>query len=532
MGCGLLKISNQRVQRYSNDADKLEKLDMRILYNETNNLQYSPQIDFSLLSAGDECSAVQHLPSDVFRGYGTLNYFQQNVFHEKHFKIEDMHKVIHDFMQKGGSARDAYISQHSYNKRARRIDNLRTLNLCSVDLDIYNCNATELTESALINAVIEKCVRSSISAPSYMVHSGRGLQVKWIFSQVLPSKALTRWQAVQRYLAEEIFFDFGADIKATLATQILRLIGTTNTKSGKIVRVIWQNQSCGEVATVDFDAFASSVRPFSREEVRAFKARMKQYDLWSQQKAENRAKAAAYGFKTRAERSEHYKALSSAINLDLSPAALASIDDINAGEIWTRRKDLMSSVIDARGGDVKKGDGRHEFAWIAANALGWSNRNNASMLALDTIAWCQNRLSGYTESDIIQAASAVLKRAAKSSAISSSLYRMSEQTFKEKLGISDAEISSIQNERKTHADKEINAGAMGFKKMIGLTFEEYFDETRVRQKAAGKRTASILRENERRMRDRAKKMQRNGRSASYIASRLDVSLKTVKLYLC
>lgn len=508
---------------------------MQLLYNENSRFQDHPQIISSLLSATDEASAVQHLPSSRFRGFGTLNYFQNQKFFEESFKIEEMPIVIADFMKRGGGARDAYISQHAYNRRSRRIESLNTLNLCSVDLDTYasTSNAGELSETALINIILEKCRRYGIAEPSYIVHSGRGLQVKWIFSDPLSGYALTRWQTVQRYLVDNIFFDLGADIKATLPTQIMRMVGSTNTKSGdrKIVRVIWVNNTAGTISKVSFDKFADSVLDYTREEVRIFKEAMRQRDERRNENLENRLKAAAHGFKSRAERESHYKALLSHVKLDMSPTALASIDDMVGGEIWERRRHLMSELVEIRGGTIMQGQGRHDFAWIVANALGWCNRNNLEALKLDTIAWCQSRIPSYSENDILEAASAVLRRAAKSTGLDSKLYEMKETTFSEKLGITDAEWSVLRSKKTSRSGKEVNVGAMGLEKMVGLSFDQWLEETNLRQTKAAKFVNSKKRDSKRDLKKRAKRMLSNGRSVSYIAEQLDVSERTVRNYI-
>jgi hypothetical protein len=86
--------------------------------------------------------------------------------------------------------------------------------------------------------------------------------------------ALPRWAAVQRQL-NSAFKDFGADPFAMDAARVLRLEGSVNSKSGRVVRVLHycdRPALGGEllvngVVGYDFDEFADTVLPLSREEL-------------------------------------------------------------------------------------------------------------------------------------------------------------------------------------------------------------------------------------------------------------------------
>ena len=58
---------------------------------------------------------------------------------------------------------------------------------------------------------------------------------------------------------------FGADPGARDASRVLRLVDTVNTRSGERVRVLWLNETAGEVKHYAFEYLAEMILPRSRE---------------------------------------------------------------------------------------------------------------------------------------------------------------------------------------------------------------------------------------------------------------------------
>ena len=108
-----------------------------------------------------------------------------------------------------------------------------------------------------------------------MIHSGRGVYLKWLLKSPLPQAALPRWNAVQRELVSRLV-DFGADPKARDASRVLRLVTTCNTNQPdpelRKVRVLWVEEADGEPLLHDFERLAEAVLPFTRKEVASVEA--------------------------------------------------------------------------------------------------------------------------------------------------------------------------------------------------------------------------------------------------------------------
>ena len=104
-------------------------------------------------------------------------------------------------------------------------------------------------------------------APSLILFSGRGLQVKWLLERAIPRAALPRWNAVQKQLVTGLE-RFGADHGARDASRVLRLVDTVNTRSGERVRVLWVNEQDGHIQHYPFEYLAEVILPDTRDTIR------------------------------------------------------------------------------------------------------------------------------------------------------------------------------------------------------------------------------------------------------------------------
>ena len=170
---------------------------------------------------------------------------------------------------------DSYMSQATFFRPNRRLVNLWHLPLCFVDLDTYKTAYGKLHEEPLSLAVRQRLTDEGIPPASMVIHSGRGVYLKWLLKSPLPQAALPRWNAVQRELVFRLA-NFGSDPKARDASRVLRLVSTCNTKQPdpelRKVRVLWVEEADGEPLLHDFERLAEAVLPFTRKEAAAAEA--------------------------------------------------------------------------------------------------------------------------------------------------------------------------------------------------------------------------------------------------------------------
>ena len=167
------------------------------------------------------------------------------------------------------------MSQATLFRPNRRVINLWHLPLCFVDLDTYKTAYGKLHEEPLSLAVRQRLADFGIPPASLVIHSGRGVYLKWLLKSPLPQAALPRWNAVQRELVSRLA-DFGSDPKARDASRVLRLVSTCNTKQPdpelRKVRVLWVEEADGAPLLHDFEHLAEAVLPFTRKEAKAIEA--------------------------------------------------------------------------------------------------------------------------------------------------------------------------------------------------------------------------------------------------------------------
>lgn len=160
-------------------------------------------------------------------------------------------------------AQDVWLVQNEFRKPNRQSCNLSRLCVCFVDIDYYKCRVKALHRPEIVAAELLRFLDArGIPRPTVIVDSGRGLQVKWVIDPI-PAKALPRWNTVQKKLTKSLS-DFGADPQAKDASRVLRLVGTINSRSGRVVRVVYADTSL----IYDFDRLANAVLPISRQELR------------------------------------------------------------------------------------------------------------------------------------------------------------------------------------------------------------------------------------------------------------------------
>lgn len=159
--------------------------------------------------------------------------------------------------------RDTWLSQAEFTRPNRRIVNLARLSLLFADIDCYKLGITP--EKALA-AILTACDAVGFPHPSIAIHSGRGLQIKWLLAETLPRWMLPRWNAIQSHLVD-MFLHIGADHGAKDASRVLRLVGAVNTRSGQYAQVIRITpDASGWPMRYDFDSLADILLPNSRQQ--------------------------------------------------------------------------------------------------------------------------------------------------------------------------------------------------------------------------------------------------------------------------
>jgi hypothetical protein len=205
--------------------------------------------------------ALYHQP-DRFGFFSVLAKDRAGVMRQQSYILPKLAQVL----QLLPRDRDSYLSQAEFIAPNRRIVNLARIGLLFVDLDCYKLG---IAPDAACWHLLQECDERSIPHPSIIIHSGRGVYAKWLLDGTIPRQALPRWNRLQATLVNA-FQGVGADPAAKDASRVLRIVGTVNTKSGEIVRVIHVTQGLdGEPVRYGFEQLAETLLPAARWDIEA-----------------------------------------------------------------------------------------------------------------------------------------------------------------------------------------------------------------------------------------------------------------------
>lgn len=393
------------------------------------------------------------------------------------FPVSALPKVIEQFQGRADfDDADVWISQNGFLRKNRQATNVLHLNMLFADLDIEKSEhyTKKLAPEGRALAFVNWCLDEGLPLPSFIIHSGGGLHPKWLFQQSVPRAAKPVWDALESHLIQRMK-DGGWPVDEGVrdVSRILRLAGSKNQKyqgDDALVRVVWTNGGDVESCTkYDFNWLADSkvLLPFSRAEARQFK---QVAEIWDK----NRQAAAAAAFVRGVTRPAY------------------SAQELSAATLWHSRLSYIRRLVEIRFGKAGvPASSRNNYAWIAANALAWSCGCSDDYTS-DLVPVLQEIAPSLSTVEAHASASAVSKRIKQEIGQGTGLYQMKNETFRDKLQITDEEWAALRpaegedgkpkKAKATQAHWEI--GSMGFERMANLPFEEYQAETKRRQQAA------------------------------------------------
>lgn len=187
--------------------------------------QLKMDLDTLLQSSTEHIEIIHEYKGD---GWITLAN-KKGKYKQRHYKYEKLVEELQEVID----VVNVYVSQNTFYKPQRRIETLRQLRACYIDLDCYK---TKYSKDAVIYLLEKDYFNTKIPRPNLVINSGRGLYLIWLIEPV-PYMALPLWRVIQKYLYEQIK-EFGADKMAIDPTRVLRLVGTINAKTNTRVEII------------------------------------------------------------------------------------------------------------------------------------------------------------------------------------------------------------------------------------------------------------------------------------------------------
>lgn len=195
------------------------------------------------------------------------NWFDPNrcesIFNDKYFNIGEFIDTASNLSNI--KMDDVYFSLNSFRKRHRTESDVWHLNAFAIDYDFYKLKEYKNLSP---DEMYSKHIQSSLKYdPTFVIDSGRGLYVIYVFKHCSRVRKKLYKEIYKRLIKSQE--QFGADQKATLVTQVIRLPGTINSRNMKLVEIIESNETNYDI--LDF----TGILPFSISEVNKYKAEEK-----------------------------------------------------------------------------------------------------------------------------------------------------------------------------------------------------------------------------------------------------------------
>ena len=133
---------------------------------------------------------------------------------------------------------DVYFSLNSFYRKKKLAGEVRHINAFCLDFDFYKLKRYETYEPAAFYEVIRRHLELT---PTAVVDSGRGLYVIYAFRHCSYHCDCLYHSVMKHFLKK--FEKYGMDPCALNTTQVIRLPGTINSRTGRIVQVLELNDT-------------------------------------------------------------------------------------------------------------------------------------------------------------------------------------------------------------------------------------------------------------------------------------------------
>jgi hypothetical protein len=187
-------------------------------------------------------------------GYVTLAH--KPGWQQHSYPLEKLYEILPAY----SGMEDVYITQNRF-YGSRATNRIAELSALYSDLDYYQgMDFENMPPKAVFELALDALLRAKIPFPSLAISTGRGLALVWRHEPV-PGHVLLKWHRCQQEIFEALK-PLGADSGAIDAARVLRLVGTYNSKSGKLVQSIFENLD----EVWDFGELAEEILPLTQEE--------------------------------------------------------------------------------------------------------------------------------------------------------------------------------------------------------------------------------------------------------------------------
>ena len=160
---------------------------------------------------------------------------RDNKLYDCLYPTEEFYRWINDL--KGEN--DVFFSLNSFYRRKKKASEVRHINAFCMDFDYYKLKRySNLPPKEFYKKIIKKKLKFD---PTAVIDSGRGIYIIYAFHHCSYHMDRLYHAVMNHYL--KIFEKYGMDSKALNTTQVIRIPGSINSKTGRTVSVIEFNET-------------------------------------------------------------------------------------------------------------------------------------------------------------------------------------------------------------------------------------------------------------------------------------------------
>lgn len=209
-------------------------------------------------------------------GYCKYDENKNESLYDRMFPTDKFFKECETLINK--KSMDAYFSLNSFWKSEKAGKNIRHLNAIVLDFDYYKLD--QYKDFSTEEFYKKKIKRKLPLLPSIVMDSGRGIYVIYVFKHC-SYHMCKLYRAITKFFFNN-FKDYGIDAGAMLLTQVIRIPGTYNSKTGKQVSVIEYNETSYIIQDL------SQMLPWTKQEVANYKINQLKYKDGNEEKSKTK----------------------------------------------------------------------------------------------------------------------------------------------------------------------------------------------------------------------------------------------------
>ena len=172
-------------------------------------------------------------------GYFCLATKTGNKFSTRFFT--DINDIQYNQMMNYLGLDNVYVSLNGFFIPNRKVSNIRQINCFYVDIDYYKKRKYKNKTCEQMIDIMRADGMFDILEPSFFVDSGNGMYIYYLLNDV-PKQSSKLWSKIEEMLVNQ-FIPYGADEGAKDLARVLRLPGSTNSKTGRKARLILTNDN-------------------------------------------------------------------------------------------------------------------------------------------------------------------------------------------------------------------------------------------------------------------------------------------------